>query len=132
MHADPLPFSLEPLQFPCPALAALAGRLPLGGGREVALAALVVTRLALGLVGPDALSAEVRTARAAGAKVWLASVALPAATRVPFARCLDATAGTPAQLAGALRSLVAVAGPHLDGPSVRELERVMRQLATVA
>jgi hypothetical protein len=61
--------------------------------------------------------------------VWLASLALPANTRVPFARCIDATTGTPLQAAGALRSLVAAAGPHLDGASIQELERLARKLA---
>lgn len=129
MHTEPLPYSLEPLAFPFPALAALSGRLPLGGGREVALATLLIARLASGLSGPDPMSAPDRVARAASAKVWLASLALPAATRVPFARCVEATAGTPLQVAGALRSLVAAATPHLDGASVHELERLTRQLA---
>ncbi len=129
MHADPLPFSLEPLQFPFPALAARAGGLPLGGGREVALAALVALRLGLGVRPGSALPAELRAARAGAAKVWLASLALPAQTRVPLARCIEATTGTPLQLAGALRSLAAAAGPHLDGPSVQEIEQAARDLA---
>jgi hypothetical protein len=126
---DPLPHALEPLRFPFPALAALAGRLPLGGGREVALAALLTARLAQGVANGDPLHPADRAARASGAKVWLASLALPATTRVPFARCVEATTGTPLQVAGALRSLVAAAGSHLDGPSVQELEKLARQLA---
>lgn len=129
VHA-PLPFGLEPLAFPYPALASLAGRLPLGGGREVALAALTSARLAGGLRGDDALSQADRATRAASAKVWLASLALPASTRVPFARLIDATGGTSQGAATALRSVVAAAGPYLDGPSVAELERLARQLAS--
>ncbi len=129
MHAESLPYALEPLRFPFPALASLAGRLPLGGGREVALAALMTARLAQGVASGGALHPGERTTRAASAKVWLASLALPAATRVPFARCVEATTGTSLQVAGALRSLVAAAGSHLDGPSVQELERLARQLA---
>ncbi len=129
MHTEPLPYSLEPLAFPFPALASLAGRLPLGGGREVALAALLVARLAHGLRGPEPVSAPDRVARAASAKVWLASLALPASTRVPFARCVEATAGTALQVAGALRGLVAAASGNLDAASVHELERLIRQLA---
>lgn len=129
MLTDPLPYALEPLRFPFPALAALAGRLPLGGGREVALAALLTARLAQGVATGEALHPGDRAARASAAKVWLASLALPATTRVPFARCVEATTGTPLQVAGALRSLVAAAGAHLDGPSVQELERLARQLA---
>jgi len=126
---DPLPYALEPLRFPFPALAALAGRLPLGGGREVALAALLTARLAHGAVAGDALHPGDRATRASAAKVWLASLALPATTRVPFARCVEATTGTPLQVAGALRSLVAAASTHLDGPSIQELEKLARLLA---
>lgn len=129
MHTEPLPYSLEPLAFPFPALASLAGRLPLGGGREVALASLLVARLGQGLKGPEPMSAPDRVARAASAKVWLASLALPAATRVPFARCVEATANSPLQVAGALRSLISAVSPHLDGPAIQELEKLTRQLA---
>jgi hypothetical protein len=124
-----LPFASEPLRFPFPALAALAGRLPLGGGREVALAALMAAHLAQGAASGEALPPAERATRASAAKVWLASLALPAATRVPFARCLDATAGMSLPLSGALRSLAAAASAHLDAPSVQELERLARQLA---
>jgi hypothetical protein len=127
--SEPLPYALEALRFPFPALASLAGRLPLGGGREVALAALLTARLAQGAAADDALPPGDRATRAAAAKVWLASLALPATTRVPFARCVEATTGTPLQVAGALRSLVAAAGAHLDGPSVQELEKLARALA---
>jgi len=126
---EPLPFALETLRFPFPALASLAGRLPLGGGREVALASLLTARLSLNVGASDPLPPADRASRAAAAKVWLASLALPATTRVPFARCVESTTGTPLQVAGALRSLVAAAGAHLDGPSVQELEKLARQLA---
>jgi hypothetical protein len=129
VHLDFLPYALEPLRFPFPALASLAGRLPLGGGREVALAALMTARLAQGVTAGDALPPGERVTRAAAAKVWLASLALPATTRVPFARCVEATTGTALQVAGAIRSLVAAAGTHLDGPSVQELEQLARKLA---
>ncbi len=129
MQAHPLPYGLDPLGFPFPALAALAGRLPLGGGREVALAALMTARLAASLRGNDVLSAQERATRATAAKVWLASLALPASTRVPFARCIDSTASSSLQVAGALRSLVAAAGGHLDGAGIAELEKLARQLA---
>ena len=129
MIHEPLPFSLEPLTFPFPALAALAGRLPLGGGREVALAAMLVARLAQGTHNSDAVNVSDRVARAASAKVWLASLALPAATRVPFARCVEATAGSALQVAGAMRGLIAASAQHLDGPAVQELEKLTRMLA---
>ena len=130
MHTEPLPFSLEPLAFPFPALAALAGRLPLGGGREVALASLLMARLAWGVSGSEPMSVADRVSRAASAKVWLASLALPAPTRVPFARCVEATAGSSLQVAGALRSVIAATGSHLDGPSIQELEKLARLLTS--
>jgi hypothetical protein len=130
VHSEYLPYALDTLRFPFPALASLAGRLPLGGGREVALAALMTARLAQGVTTGDALPVGERVTRAAAAKVWLASLALPPTTRVPFARCVEATTGTALQVAGALRSLVAAAGMHLDGPSVQELETLARKLAS--
>lgn len=101
----------------------------MGGGREVALASLLIARLAHGLRGPDPMTAPDRVARAASAKVWLASLALPSATRVPFARCVEATANSPLHVAGALRGLIAVTTAHLDGAAVNELERLTRLLA---
>ena len=95
----------------------------------MALAALMSARLARGVATGETLQLGERVTRAAAAKVWLASLALPAATRVPFARCVESTTGTSLDVAGALRSLVAAAGAHLDGPSVQELERLARQLA---
>ncbi|HYW30685.1 MAG TPA: hypothetical protein VE869_04190 [Gemmatimonas sp.] len=130
MHAEPLPYGLEPVAFPFPSLALLAGRLPLGGGREVALATLMTARLAASLHGANALSAADRSARASAAKIWLASLALPANTRVPFVRCIDATTGSGMQVAGALRNLLAATSTHLDGLSVAELDRLIRQLST--
>ncbi len=88
----------------------------------------MTARLAQGVTG-DALHPGERVTRVAAAKVWLASLALPATTRVPFARCVESTTGTPLQVAGAIRSLVAAAGTHLDGASVLELEKLARQLA---
>ena len=129
MHNDPLPYALDSLRFPFPALAALGGRLPLGGGREVALAALMAARLAQGVTTGESLPAADRVARASAAKVWLASLALPAPTRTPFTRCVDATTGTPLQVAGALRTLVAATSAHLDSASIQELERLARVLA---
>jgi len=130
VHADPLPYGLESLGFPFPALALLAGRLPLGGGREVALASLMVARLAGSLSGTYGLSAQERTTRATAAKIWLASLALPANTRVPFARCIESTMGSPMQAAAAVRALLAAASVHLDGGGIAELERLARHLAS--
>ena len=129
MYTEPLPYALDPLRFPFPALAALAGRLPLGGGREVALAALMMARLATGVLTSESLPLAERTTRAAAARVWLASLALPATSRVPFARCLDASTGTPQQLAIALRSVIIAVSAHLDNSSTQELEQLASTLS---
>ncbi len=132
MSTPQLPFALAPIDFPFPALAGLAGRLPLGGGREVALAVLTVARLGTVLLPPEALPLEERQVRASAARVWLASLALPAPLRVPLARAIDASASGGMPMAGALRSLSAAASPYLDGTASLELDRLVRRLAAVA
>jgi hypothetical protein len=113
-------------------MAGLAGRLPLGGGREVVLALLAVARLASGLLPPDRLPLEDRQARSAAARIWLASLALPAALRVPLARVIDATTAGTMPTAGALRAVGAAAGGYLDGAASLEIERLVRRLATAS
>jgi len=127
-----LPYALAPTMLPLPALAALAGRLPLGGGREVALAVLAVARLGVVLLPPDVLDADERQGRAAAARVWLASLALPAPVRVPLARAIDASAADARAMSVALRALAAAVAQWLDGRAGLELDRLARRLATVA
>lgn len=129
MQTEKLPYSLSELCFSFPALASLAGRLPLGGGREVALASLLIARLASALRAQGVIAVEDRKTRAGAARVWLASVALPSNTRIPFARAIDATGGTALQTAGAIRSLMAAAGGHLDDGAVGELDKLAHDLA---
>jgi hypothetical protein len=133
---SPLPYALVALQFPFPALVALAARLPLGGGREVALAALQMARLAhdAAPLVPRAtppLGAAEREVRAAAARVWLASLALPTPVRNACTRCADATAGPAEGLAPALRTVLHAAGAQLDAAAVRELEQLVRALSPV-
>jgi hypothetical protein len=91
--------------FRFPALAALAGRRPLGGEREVALAAFICAHLVVGTLSDTALPAEMRARRAAGARAWLAAIALPGPARTPFARLIDASGQEdPAATRQALRS----------------------------
>jgi hypothetical protein len=125
------PFALAPITFPFPALAGLAGRLPLGGGREVALAVLTAARLAAVMLPPEALPGDERQARATAARVWLASLALPAPLRVPLARAIDASATGPMPMSSALRGVSAAAASYLDGGSSLELDRLVRRLAAV-
>lgn len=133
MHVPPPPFALAQPSFLFPALAELAGRAPLGGGREVALACFVAARLAAGLLPPFPLEPSLRATRAAAARPWLATLAIPAALRVPFARLVDATGQPEAGgVVTALERVQAGAGDHLDAPSRAELEQLARALRRIA
>jgi hypothetical protein len=118
------PFAVPPIRFPFRALAARAGRAPLGGEREVALAALMVARLSCDAQGEHALSAMQRAKRATAAKGWLASIAVPARARPALARALDATARDGEAIAAAVGDLAKVAAQWLDEASVAELRAV--------
>lgn len=113
-------------------MAGLAGRLPLGGGREVALAVLTVSRLASGLLAPVILLEEDRQARAAAARVWLASLALPSHLRVPLTRAVDASASGATPMASALRTVASSASTFLDGAAALEIDRLVRRLVALS
>ena len=102
----------------------------MGGEREVALACLVVARLASGTLGSSALSSEVRAARAAAAKVWFSSLALPAAVRGPCLKVAEASAGSGASMSGLVAGVTAVTARMLDSSALLELESVRRALET--
>jgi hypothetical protein len=113
------------------ALATNAGRAPLGGAREAGLACYVGARLAAGLLPPIELSDEERMSRAAAARVWLASLALPAPIRGPLVKLIDATrAAAPlAQAGAALVTVADAAASYLDGPALAELRALAAQLS---
>ena len=118
------PYALAAPTFPFPHLAGLAGRAPIGGAREVALACFVAARLAAecgpGLIDPGD---PARAARVTGAKGWLGTLALPNEVRGPLIRCVESTAQGPARMvAEELSALAAVGGGYLDGGSRAELE----------
>jgi hypothetical protein len=119
-----LPFAVPPIRFPFRALAARVGRAPLGGEREVAMAALMVARLSCDAIGARATDVKQREERATAAKSWLASIAVPARARPALARALDATARDGAAVAAAIDELVKIAGAWLDEPSMAELRAI--------
>ena len=124
------PFALAVPVFRFRALAALAARAELGGPREVALACFLAARLARGVVGPMPLSPEIRAARAAAARSWLSSLALPAGVRLPLARLIDHTGGTDAAGMGqALARVTDITAKYLDPGALSELQQLGRQLA---
>lgn len=96
----------------------------MGGEREVALAVLMVARLACDALEARASAVKQREERAAAAKSWLASIAVPARARPTLARALDATARDRTAIAAAIEELVKVAAPWLDDASLAELRAV--------
>lgn len=123
------PYALATPAFPFPALAALAGRAPLGGGREIALACFLAARLAAGMLTTAPLSVATRTGRAVAARAWLGALTLPAATRVLLARLMDTTAGEETtSVAAALARVLEHARPNLERGARQELEELLAAL----
>jgi hypothetical protein len=122
------PYALAPTPFRFPALASLAGRAPLGGDREVALATYLAARLAHDALADRGLSQPIRAERAVGAKSWLATLSLPAAIRTPLARLVEASGGDARGVAPALRAVIAAATSRLDPASRLELNRLVETL----
>lgn len=122
------PYALATTTFRFQALAALAGRAPLGGPREVALATYLAARLADDARGTDGLPPATRAERAHAARSWLGGMALPANLRVPFGRLLDATAGELPALSSALEGVISLAAEYLDPPARSELQQLAQSL----
>lgn len=122
------PYALATPTFRFRALASLAGRAPLGGGREVALATYLVARLVDDCRQVKALAPEMRAARSSAARSWLANTALPAPVRAPLARLAEATEVEVPELASALDAVITATAPYLDGSARLELERLARAI----
>jgi hypothetical protein len=122
------PYALPATSFRFPALAALAGKAPLGGQREVTLAVYLAARLAQDSLPDRDLSPASRTERCVAAKQWLASVALPAPVRAPLAKLVDSSTGKPAAVAEALRGVMAVTADYLDSGARSELNQLSTAL----
>jgi len=114
--------------FRFPAVAALAGRAPLGGQREVALGTFLAARLAFDAHPDGGLPTLSRAERAAQAKTWLATMTLPPTVRTALLQVIDASAQEPAAAAEAVRGLLAAAESFLDVRSKTELERLAATL----
>jgi hypothetical protein len=124
------PYALVTPAFAFRALAVLAGRAPLGGPRETALATLVAARLALGSAPPTPLAAAARRARAEAGRLWLSSVTVPAAVRSAIARLVDASGGDdPRAVIAALAKVTDVTAPHLTRNARSELDRLGARLS---
>jgi hypothetical protein len=122
-------FALATPQFRFRALAAFAGRAALGGDREVALACLVVGRLAAGMLSPLDLQASDAKARSAAAKQWLSGLSIPSSIRIPLTHVADAVAtGNPMTTASALEKMLVAVSRNIDEPSAAEMRAIVAEL----
>lgn len=122
------PFAVAPTSFRFPGLAALAGRAPLGGQREVALAVYLVARLAQDSLPDRGLSEATRSERSAAAKAWLSGLALPAPVRSSLAKAVEASSGPPMGAGEAVRDVTSVTATYLDSTSKMELDQLAGSL----
>ena len=84
----------------------------------------MIARLAGDAVGAHALGAPERADRAAAAKGWLASLAVPARVRPALVRAIDASARDRDAIAAALADLAKIAAQWLDEPCLAELRAI--------
>jgi len=128
------PYALSAPVFKFRSLATLAGRAPIGGAREVALACFVAARLASDCCDPTLdLDEGLRAARGAGAKGWVGTIAIPSPVRTPVTKLAEASAsGDPAALATLVLALARAAESFLDAGSRAELEALAARLADTA
>jgi len=129
-NAPRAPYALEPPAFPFPAFAAMAGRAPLGGQRELVLACFVVLRIVRDALSANGLSDEQQAVRVQGVRHWLGSAALPAQVRTSLQRLADATlAGDRQAMVAALESVTTVTASQLDSGARLELGRLAQAVA---
>lgn len=90
---------------------------------------LLAARLTDAVNGPHPLPSSTRRTRAAAARTWLASLALPASARALLQRVLDAT-GTDDHraLAAAWEGVLTHVAPSLDPAGKSELQRLASAL----
>lgn len=131
VNAPRAPYSLEPTAFRFPALATLAGRAPLGGPRELALACFLVARIVVDSMDKsESLSAEQKASRAQGAKHWLGGAALPNPTKSALVRLAESTAGSDRRAArSALDYVMMVTANQLDSGARLELGQLAQAIA---
>ncbi|MGQ0766936.1 MAG: hypothetical protein ACT4OZ_14905 [Gemmatimonadota bacterium] len=118
------PYVLSQAPFRFRALAASADRLSLGGDREVALATFVAARLVAD-VSASRWPQDAQTERAAGARHWFMTQAIPAAARGPFLQLVEAIQRADTlSLAAAWDKVVALASRVVDAGARAELRAV--------
>jgi hypothetical protein len=123
-------YSVAQGDFPFRAIAALAGRAPIGGAREIVIATLICARLALSAIDPRGLPLQARETRASGAKNWLLSLALPLNSRTAFLKVIEASGTDDIEYLGrSLAQVIDFADPHLDYASRLELGRLVHRIS---
>jgi hypothetical protein len=121
------PYALDTPTFAFAAIATFASRAPIGGAREIALAAWVTARMADDVRG-DSMTVESRRTRAASARRWLSTLTIADPARRVFTDLIAATETDALTSAAAVRRVIEVTGTTLDGPSRSELERLAGEL----
>lgn len=124
------PYTLAGAGFPLRALASLAARSPLGGPREVLLAAIQAARMVEGAAGLHPLPESLRRSRANAARAWMSALALPAASRQVIGRAIECSAGSDRQaLMHSWEAVADLVTPGVDLASRAELRRLTLMLA---
>jgi hypothetical protein len=123
------PYALSAVEFPCPGLAALAARAPVGAGRELVLACITVARLAVAAGPPLGLPQEVRRERAEAARAWLSTLSVEPTRRAAFLRAINASAvGSLRDIADELRAVSQALEVTLDEAGREDLARIVERL----
>ena len=122
------PYALDNPGFAFAGIATFAARAPLGGAREIALAAFVTARLADDVSADRRLPATTRSPRAANARRWLSTLAVAEPIRRAFLDLAAATEADAPTTAAALRRVIDVTAGVLDPPSCSDLERLAKEL----
>jgi hypothetical protein len=122
------PYALDTPTFAFAAIASFAAKAPLGGPREIGLAAYVTARMADDVVAQPPLAADARRSRAASARRWLMTLAIADPARRAFIDLAAATEGVAGETAVAVRRVIEVTAGILDAAARGELERLAREL----
>jgi len=106
----------------------MAGRAPLGGPRETALACFLVARIVADRASETldaSLSADQWVARGNGVKHWLGSATIPLALRNALSRLNDGTVGEDRNaMKSGMDAVIAVTANQLDSGARLELGRL--------
>ena len=131
LPAPRAPYSLEPCTFAFPALASLAGRAPLGGPRELALACFLASRIVRdALFSADLLTPDQLQHRMSAAKHWLSSVAIQAPARSALAKLVEVSStGDRGTIRASFEAVMTVTANQLDQGARLELVRLAQIIA---